>query len=267
MSSQRIYAVFLRQWYLIRGNATRFLQMFIWITVDIVMWGFLSKYLGEISGSGFNFVSVFLGAILLWDFQTQIMQGVTMSFFEDVWSRNFLNIFASPMKISEYVTGFALASIFRGILALIVMLILASLIFGFSALVYGTSIAVFLLILFIFGIALGIVGVSIVLRLGPAAEWFIWPIPALLSPFVGVLYPLTILPQWMQYIGHALPPSYVFAGIRAIVNGGTFPGTQLFLGIVLSLVYLVIAYFILLAVYKKAIRSGLIARYSAETVN
>ena len=29
------------------------------------------------------------------------------------------------------------------------------------------------------------------LRLGPAAEWFIWPIPALISPFAGVFYPLT----------------------------------------------------------------------------
>ncbi len=267
MNTQRVYAIFLRQWYLIRGNATRFVQMFIWITVDIVMWGFLSKYLGGISGSGFNFISVLLGAILLWDFLIQIMQGITMSFFEDVWSRNFLNIFASPIKISEYVAGFTLASILRGIIALVVMLVLASVIFGFSAFVYGTSITLFLLILFLSGIALGIVAVSIVLRLGPAAEWFIWPIPALLSPFVGVLYPLTVLPTWMQYIGHLLPPSYVFAGVRAIVSGGTFPIAELLLGIVLALVYIVLAYFLLLSVYKKAIRSGLIARYSAETVN
>ena len=190
-----------------------------------------------------------------------------MSFFEDVWSRNFLKMSGSPIKISEYIAGFTLASIFRGILALAVMLVLASLIFGFSALVYGASIALFLLILFLSGIALGIIGVSVVLRLGPAAEWFIWPIPALLSPFVGVLYPLTVLPQWMQYIGHALPPSYVFEGVRTIVEGGTLPGVQLLWGIALSLVYIVIAYFILLTVYKKAIRTGLIARYSAETVN
>lgn len=241
--------------------------MFIWITVDIVMWGFLSKYLGGISGSGFNFLSVFLGAILLWDFLIQIMQGITMSFFEDVWSRNFLNMFSSPLKIPEYIAGFTFASIFRGILALIAMLVLASVIFGFSAFAYGASISLFILILFLSGIALGIIGVSIVLRLGPAAEWFVWPIPALLSPFVGVLYPLTILPTWMQYIGRALPPSYVFAGVRAIVGGGAFPGMELLFGVLLSLVYIALAYFILLGVYKKAIRSGLIARYSAETVN
>ncbi len=267
MSAKRIYAVFLRQWYLIRNNATRFIQMFIWITVDIVLWGFLSKYLGSISGSGFNFISVFLGAILLWDFLIQIMQGITMSFFEDVWSRNFLNVFASPLRISEYVTGFVTASVFRGILALVVMFVLASFAFGLHILIYGAALTLFILILFLFGIALGILGVSIVLRLGPAAEWFIWPIPAFLSPFVGVLYPLAVLPTWMQYIGRALPPSYVFAGIRAIVNGGAFSTAALVFGIGLALLYIMAAYLILLAVYKKAVRSGLIARYTAETTN
>jgi ABC-2 type transport system permease protein len=119
----------------------------------------------------------------------------------------------------------------------------------------------------LFGIALGIVGVSIVLRLGPAAEWFIWPIPALLSPFVGVFYPLSTLPGWMRQISHILPPSYVFVGIRAIVSGGTFSGSALLLGVVLALLYIVAAYLLFLRVYRKAVRSGLIARYSAENVS
>ncbi len=147
------------------------------------------------------------------------------------------------------------------------MLALAGLAFGLSVFIYGASLALFLLILFLFGIALGIVGVSLVLRLGPAAEWFIWPIPALLSPFVGVLYPLSILPGWMQWIGHALPPSYVFAGIRAIVETGTFPVATLCFGAALALVYIAFAYLIFLAVYRKAIRTGLIARYAAESMS
>ena len=267
MSIRRIYAIFLRQIYLVRGNATRFVQMFIWISVDIVLWGFISKYLSGVVGPGLNFVSVFLGAVLLWDFCIQVMQGITMSFFEDVWSRNFLNIFASPLRISEYIAGLVLTGIARSLLALTVMLGLAGIVFGLSVLIYGASLAAFLLILFLFGIALGILGVSLVLRLGPAAEWLIWPIPALLSPFVGVLYPLSTLPLWMQYIGHALPPSYVFTGVRTIVAGGTFSGSTLLLGFALSLVYIVAAYFIFRRVYRKAVRTGLLARYSAENVS
>ncbi len=266
MNTKRIYAIFLRQVYLIRGNGTRFVQMFIWITVDVTLWGFISRYLSGVVGTGVSFVSVFLGAVLLWDFLIQVMQGITMSFFEDVWSRNFLNIFASPLRISEYVAGLVFTGIARSIFTLVLMLLLAAFVFGFSVFIYGAPLALFLLVLFLFGIALGIFGVSIVLRLGPSAEWFIWPIPALLSPFVGVFYPLSILPQWMQYVGWILPPSYVFEGIRAIVNGGAFSASTLVFGIVLACVYIILAYVAFLAVYRKSVRTGLIARYNAESL-
>jgi ABC-2 type transport system permease protein len=267
MNIKRVYAIFLRQSYLIRNNTTRAIPIFIWIVVDVVLWGFMSKYISTIAASGLSFIPLLLGAVLLWDFLVQSMQGVTMSFFEDVWSRNFLNFFASPLLVSEYIAGLVLSSIARSVLALIAMLILATLVFGISIFIYGSSLALFLLILFFFGITLGILGISIVLRLGPAAEWFVWPIPALLSPFVGVFYPLSILPIWMQYVGRALPPSYVFDGVRSIVGGHGFPVATLLMGVGLSVIYIFLAYGIFILVYKKAIRTGLIARYSAENVS
>ncbi len=267
MKPIRIYAVFLRQIYLIRGNLVRFFQLFIWITVDILLWGFISKYLSGITGTQFSFVSVFLGAVLLWDFLIRVMQGITMAFFEDVWARNFLNVFASPLLISEYMSGLILTSITTSIIALATMLVLAGVFFGFSILIYGLSFIPFLIILFLSGIALGIVGVSIVLRFGPPAEWFVWPIPAILSPFVGVLYPLSVLPHWMQFVGRLLPPSYVFEGVRAIVSGGGFTFGAFIVGLFLSLFYIALAYGVFLLVYRKAVRTGLIARYSAETLN
>lgn len=267
MNARRVYAIFLRQVYLIRGNATRLIQIFIWITVDIVLWGFISKYLTGITGGGFSFVPVFLGAVLLWDFSTQVMQGISISFFEDVWARNFLNIFASPLRISEYISGFILTGIARSLIALSAMILLATGIFGLSVFVFGVSLALFLVILFLFGIALGITAMSIVLRLGPAAEWLVWPIPALLSPFVGVFYPLSTLPPWMQAVGRLLPPSYVFMGVRAIVHGGTFSAFTLLFGIALSFGYILIAFALFAMIYRGAIRSGLIARYSAESLS
>ncbi|MGC9599179.1 MAG: ABC transporter permease [Minisyncoccia bacterium] len=266
MKPVRIYAIFLRQLYLIRSNFVRFFRLFIWITADILLWGFVSNYLNAAAGARFSFLAVFLGAMLLWSFLTQVMQGVTMAFFEDVYARNFLNIFGSPLLVSEYMVGFMLTSIMTSGFSLVVMLFLAGIFFGFSILAYGLSFIPFLMILFLSGIALGIVGVSIVLRFGPPAEWFVWPIPAILSPFVGVLYPLSVLPHWMQFIGRLLPPSYVFEGVRAIVAGGGFSSGAFVVGLFLSLFYIALAYGIFLLVYRKAVRTGLIARYSAETL-
>jgi len=267
MSGSRVGAIVLRIFYLYRGSPQRVFPMFVWVAVDILMWGFLTRYLNSVSRSEVNFVPALLGAVLLWDFLTRVMQGVTMAFFEDVWTRNFLNIFATPLRTSEYLTGIVLVAVCTSLVSLAVMVIFARFAFGLSFLTYGTALAPFLAVLFLTGIALGVAATAISLRLGPASEWLIWPIPMILSPFAGVFYPVSVLPAWMQAIAALLPPSYVFEGMRAVVAGEPAPWGALALGGALALAYLVLACLAFMAVYRTAIRSGLIARYSAETVS
>ena len=267
MNGRRVWAIVSRQLYLYRGSPQRVLPMFAWVVIDILLWGFITRYLNQVSHAGFNFVPALLGAVLLWDFLTRIMQGVTMAFFEDVWSRNFLNFFATPLRISEYLSGLVLTGIASSLLGLIAMLIMASAVFGLSFLTFGAALVPFLLVLFLSGIALGIFGAGIVLRLGPASEWLIWPIPSLVSPFAGVFYPIAVLPGWMQAISRVLPPSYVFEGMRAVVAGKPAPWDRLALGGGLALIYVLLACLFFASVYRYAIRTGLIARYSAETVS
>jgi ABC-2 type transport system permease protein len=262
-----VLAIALRQYFLMRGSPTRLFPTFMWVAIDIVLWGFISRYLETVSDGRVNFVPTLLGAVLLWDFFSRVMQGITTAFLEDVWSRNFLNVFATPLRISEYISGLVITSIVTSLLGLIVMLVLASVVFGFSFLSFGLSLIPFLLVLFLFGIALGIVSSAMVLRLGPASEWLVWPIPALLSPFVGVFYPLATLPVWMQAASRALPPSYVFEGVRALVAGQPLNMTLLAVGIGLACLQIVLAAWFFGRVYRYAVRSGLLARYSAETVN
>src|SRR6478752_1821951 len=123
MRPRRFIATVVRQFYLYRGSPARIMSLFAWIAIDIVLWGFISRYLNTVASPGYNFVPALLGAVLLWDFFTRVMQGVTMAFFEDVWSRNFLNIFATPLLISEYLTGLILSSIWTSTIGLMVMLV------------------------------------------------------------------------------------------------------------------------------------------------
>lgn len=262
-----VLAILLRQFYLMRGSPARLFPLVMWVAVDILLWGFITKYLETVAEPGFNFVATLLGAVLLWDFFGRVMLGVTTAFFEGVWSRNFLNIFATPLSIAEYIAGLVLTSVVTSLLALVMMIALATAVFGLSFFAYGVMLAPFLLVLFLSGIALGIFGAGVVLRLGPAAEWLIWPIPALLSPFVGVFYPLATLPAWMQTVAYALAPSYLFEGMRAIVAGGTFPATYLLWSTGLSALYIVLAALFFVRVYRYAVRTGLLARYSAESVS
>ncbi len=210
---------------------------------------------------------VLLGAVLLWDFLTRVMQGVTTAFFEDVWSRNFLNVFATPLRVSEYLSGLIITGVGTSLLGLASMMALATLVFGLSFLVYGAALIPFLLVLFLTGISLGVFGAAIVLRFGPASEWLIWPIPSVLSPFVGVFYPMAALPGWMQAVGRLLAPSYVFEGMRAAVAGKGVSTDLLAISCGLALFYLVLSGLTFALVYRHAIRTGLIARYSAETAS
>jgi ABC-2 type transport system permease protein len=263
----RVAAVFFRYLYLLRGSPARVFPLFIWVGIDMVLWGFLARYLGAAGAFRFDLVTVLLGAVLLWDFQARVMHGVATAFFEDVWARNFLNIFASPLRLSEYLAGLVLSSIVTSLLGLAVMLLVAVPLFGLSFAPYGLMLGAFFLVLFLFGIALGIAGTAVVLRLGPAAEWFIWPVPAMLAPFACVFYPLAALPAWMRPIAIALPPTHVFEGMRAIIAGGPAPVAALATGTLVALGCVLLAAWFFALVYRHAVRTGLISRYAAESVS
>lgn len=255
----------LRQFYLLRGTPARIVPYFLWSVLDIILWGFITRFLAGLTGDGASIAIAFLGAVILLDFFTRVMQGITTTFFEDVWTQNFLNLFGSPIKLAEYITGLSITSIITTFMTMVVVIVIAIMVFGFSIFSYGIALVPFALVLFLTGIALGIFAVSVVLRLGPSAEWFIWPIPAVLTPFVGVFYPIATLPTWMQWIAHALPPSYVFEGMRAVLTTGTYALSPLLVAGALALIYIVLAYAFLTKIYRGALTSGLIARYSAES--
>lgn len=266
MKLRPIGGIVLRQIYLMRSSPIRVIPMFAWVAVDIVLWGFIARYLNSIGSGRIDFTAQLLGAVLFWDFFTRIMQGVTVAFLEDVWSRNFLNLFATPLRVSEYVCGLVLSSIGTSVLGLLAMLVLATGVFGLDFLRLGARLVPVVGLLFLFGIALGILASAMVLRWGPASEWLIWPIPALLAPFAGVFYPVATLPPWMQAVASALPPSYVFETLRATLAGRSVTMDGLLWAGALALVQVVLSAVVFASVHRYVMRSGLLARYSAESV-
>jgi ABC-2 type transport system permease protein len=267
MSLRPIGAIVLRQFYLMRSSPTRMLPMIAWVAIDMVLWGFISRYLNSVTGAGINFTFSLLGAVLFWDFFTRVMQGVTMAFLEDVWSRNFINLFASPLLISQYLIGLVLTASATSLIGLLVMLAIATPLFGLHYAALGLLLIPFVTVLFLFGIALGVLSSGMVLRLGPASEWLVWPIPAMLSPFVGVFYPLSTLPSWMRAVGRALPPSYVFEAMRSVIGGLAYPSSLLAFSVALAALYILLACWLFTHIYRYTVRSGLLARYTAESMN
>jgi len=239
----------------------------LWITIDVILWGFITKYLGGLGRATFNFTNIILGAIILWGFMTRIEHGLMMAFLEDIWSRNFINFFASPLKISEYLSGLVTISITTGVCGLFGMLLIAGLFFGYNIFKIGLFLFPFLLILFIFGMATGIFVAALIFRLGPAAEWMAWPIPLVLSIFSGVFYPISTLPSFLRVFSRVIPASYVFESMRAIVTTGLFStplAIRLLISLGLAFTYLLLAYFFFVRVYRYNLKHGTIGRFNIE---
>lgn len=269
MNLKRVYAVFIRQLFLIKGNPTRLASILIWIIFDIAQWGFISKYIGTFGHATFNFITVILGAIILWDFMSRVQQGIMTSFLEDIWSHNFINFFASPLEISEYLSGMVVTSVITSLIGFVGMAILAGLAFGYDIFKLGIYILPFMVILLIAGVAVGILIAALIFRLGPSAEWLGWPIPFMLSIFSCVYYPLNTLPGFFQVIARILPTTYVFESIRAIIATNTLSEailTNLLIGAFLSLIYLATTYYIFIRVYRYNLKSGGISRFGAEEI-
>ncbi|MBI4833707.1 MAG: ABC transporter permease [Planctomycetes bacterium] len=267
MNLTRIYAVFLRQIYLIKANPIRLAGMFVWLLFSVIQWGFISKYLGTFGQATFGFVTVVLGAIILWEFMGRVQAGIMMAFLEDIWSQNFFNYFASPLKISEYLAGLVITSIVTALIGFVIMILIAGAGFGYNFFIIGVMILPFIMILFVFGVAMGIFITGVIFRLGPAAEWLGWPIPFIMSIFAGVFYPISVLPDALQVVAGLIPASYVFESMRIIFEGGEFGArvaSNLAGGTALALAYLAAAYYFFMRVYKRNLKHGNIGRFSAE---
>lgn len=263
MNITRSYALALRYWYLLSSQIQRIFQVFVWGTFDVLLWGFLTRYLSSVGMDAFNFTTVLLGALILWQLVTRVQQSFVVVFLEDIYTRNFLNLFSSPLRISEYVVGIIMISSVMTAAAFVFIAMMAVWIFGLSMSIAQTTIVLPVIILACFGLAVGILAAAVVMRFGPSAEWFVWPIPAVIGPFAGVFYPISVLPSWAQGAAHFLPPTYAFEAFRASMNGTTMPQGS-FVALVLSLVYLIGAGCLFSAAYRWALRTGAIVRYGAE---
>ncbi len=241
MSLIRMYGLFLRHFFLITRSFPRILDLIYWPSIQITLWGFISNFFASHSSYYNNAVGVILTCAILYDFLFRTSIGFNMLFLEEIWSRNFTNLFIAPMKISEIITSLVFTALIRALIGLIPAIILTSPIFGISILDLGFYLFFLFLSLYIFGITLGILVSSGLLRFGPAFENIAWSTMFLLAPFGCIYYPIETLPEIFQKIAYSLPLVYVFEEARNILINNTVNLDNLYSALKLNAVYLILA--------------------------
>ena len=227
MKLHRITALIVRHLYLYRRSLPRIMEIFYWPFLDLVIWGFITLYLARSSNHVPGFVTFFLGALILWDMLFRSQQGVTISFLEELWARNLMNLFASPLKPSEFLAATMIMSVMKVAVVSIVMVGCALLFYSYSVFVIGLWLIPFVFNLVLTGWIIGVFTTSLIMRFGQEAEVLAWSMVFLFQPISCVFYPIEVLPTWLQVIAWANPAAHIFEGMRAVLSTGLPPLTNL----------------------------------------
>lgn len=236
-SCRRITGLVLRYWYVIRSSWPRTAELIYWPLVQMLMWGFLQTHLAKTTTLAGHAAGLFIGGVLLWDIIVRSQLGFSVAFLEEYWSRNLGHLMMSPLRPWELIAALMIVSLLKLFVAMVPVAILANMFFGFNVLSLGFAFAAFFANLILTSWTLGLVSTGVVLRWGLGAETFSWLIVFILLPVVCVYYPLSTLPGWLQPVALALPPTYVFEGLRSLVTEGQFNGTDMLKALALNIMY------------------------------
>ena len=256
MNITRIYGLFLRHFYLITRSFPRILDLIYWPTIQITLWGFISNFFAEYSSYYNGAIGVILSCAVLYDFLFRTSIGFNMLFLEEIWSRNFTNLFIAPMKISEIIISLVVTALIRALIGLVPAILLTSPLFGISLLNLGLPLAFLFLSLYIFGITLGLIVSAGLLRFGPSFENIAWSTMFLLAPFGCIYYPVETLPSFFQSIAYGLPLVYIFEETRNILINGAINYSNILNALYLNGLYLFISISIFYYSFEKARDKG-----------
>jgi ABC-2 type transport system permease protein len=220
LNGERIMALLLRQLYLYRRSLIRQLEIVYWPVMDLLVWGFVSLYVGRLRGGGAIAIASLLGGMILWDIFYRVQQSISVSFLEDVWTRNLINVFVSPVSAAEFIAAMLLLGVMKVIVIGFLLAALAIALYAFNIFQYGLPLIPFVLNLLLSGWGIGIITMAMILRFGQGAEMLAWAIPFLFQPFSAVFYPVAVLPAALRPLAWILPPTHVFEGMRTVLSGG-----------------------------------------------
>jgi ABC-2 type transport system permease protein len=256
ISPARVAAMVLRYWYLLRSSWPRLLDLVYWPAVQMLMWGFLQLYISQNAGFFARAGGTFIGAVLLWDILFRGQLGFSLSFLEEMWSRNLANLMISPLRPVEFVIALIIMSLVRLTISTVPVSLLAIAFFGFNLFGLGLALAAFFVNLLLTSWAIGIFVSGLVLRNGLGAENLAWTIMFIFLPLTCVYYPVAVLPGWLQVVAWLLPPTYVFEGMRSLLIEQVFRPDLMLEALGLNAILFTAGAMAFLALLKSSRRNG-----------
>jgi ABC-2 type transport system permease protein len=244
MNRLHVLGIFYRNIILIRRSVPKLFALFGFVTVELLLWGFITLWVQTLApdAAAYDFILLILSAFIFWSMFELSQRSFSVSFLEEVWSRNVINLFASPVKMGELVLGFVLVGVAQTLLAFFYITPVAFLLYALNIWNMGLYIIPFFMNVLIFGWVLGMVTIGLVVRFGPSADILAFFIPFLLLPFSAVYYPISVFPPLLQKLTFVLPTRHMFEGMRTAIIEGVIPLDSVFWASTLNLICVVLGF-------------------------
>ena len=258
MKIYRIYAIILRYLFLFKHSMNRWSDAFYWPTIDLILWGLTSFYLTKYQPNASMFILVVASGIVFWQIIWRGQYEISVNLLEELWNKNLVNLFVSPLKFFEWITSLVFMSVIKSILGLVFASLVAFILYRIKIYMYGFYLIPFIFLLIVTGWSVGFFVSGFILRFGSKIESFAWTAIALITPFSAIYYPLSVLPVWAQKVAVFIPTSYVFEGAREVINKGYLDWNKILISFGLNIFYLTVSLVWFRKSFDKVLEKGLV---------
>lgn len=255
MSWSRIRGVFLRYFYIATG-ISQVADLFYWPLIDIFLWGLTTMWL-QTHDQSLNIALVLMTGLIFWQIAWRGNYEISVNLLQEFWNRNLVNLFATPLTVTEWVIGVCLLGLCKILVSLAFGALVVYILYTLNVFTIGWAFLPYAASLMVFGWILGILASSIIIYWGQKVDMLAWMIAYLFAPFSAVFYPVSVMPQWMQTVAWTLPTTYIFEGMRSILKTGIFSWTDFLMSLGLNALYFLLALLFFQFMYKKSRTKGL----------
>lgn len=198
------------------------------IVSSTLVYFFLSKLLGDagtkyLKPYGGNYFSFVLIGVAFFSYLGVSVQGISSSIREGQKLGTLEALLVTQTEIPTIIVSSSLYSFLWASFKVAVYLFLGVAAFGIDTGKANLAVAGLILLLTIVSFtSVGIIsaGFVMVLKRGDPVGWIFTSLSALLG---GLYYPVSVLPDWLQYVSYLLPVTYALEGMRlALLKGYSF---------------------------------------------
>lgn len=253
----RVWAIILRHLYNFYHSWDRITDAFYWPSIDIVIWGLAISALQK-QGQGVAIqIAMILSGVILWYVLWRGQYEITVNLLEELWSDNLGNLFTTPLTLREWTIGLFALGFLKLFFTVTFTSIVAYLLYAVNIFHLGFAFIPFIVSLLITGWAWGLLIAGLFLRSGTKIQTLAWAGGFILMPFSATYYPLASLPHWMQTIAYFLPSSYIFEGMRVVLNTGVVPVDMIWKSFFLNGILLLFSITFFIRSFHSARKNGL----------